>query len=50
MLDFAKKCVKNNLKVIMTTVDTTITHQEEARCQAICDAIGATYRIRPWED
>jgi hypothetical protein len=42
--------VAAGLKVIMTTVDTTITHEEEARCQEICDEIGATYRIRPWED
>lgn len=50
MLDFAEKCVAAGLNVVMTTVDTTITHQEEARCQAICDRIGARYRIRPWED
>lgn len=50
MLDFAESCVKAGLKVIMTTVDTTISHEEEAQCQAICDRIGATYRIRPWEE
>ena len=50
MLDFAKKCVAQGIKVIMTTVDTTITHEEEAQCRAICQEIGATYRIRPWED
>ena len=22
---------------------------EEAQCQAICDQLGVTYRIRPWE-
>jgi TatD family-associated radical SAM protein len=50
MLEFAKNCAAAGLKVIMTTVATTITHEEEARCQEICDEIGATYRIRPWED
>lgn len=50
MLDFAKKCAQKGIHVVMTTVDTTITHEEEARCQAICDSIGARYRIRPWED
>lgn len=50
MLDFAAKCVKAGLKVIMTTVDTTITHQEEDQCRAICERIGAVYRIRPWEE
>lgn len=50
MLDFAKKCVAQGIRVIMTTVDTTITHEEEAQCGKICQEIGATYRIRPWED
>ncbi len=50
MLDFAADCVKAGIHVIMTTVDTTITHEEEARCREICQKIGATFRIRPWED
>ena len=49
MLGFAKECVKNGLHVVLTTVDTTISHEKEAECQKICDEIGATYRIRPWE-
>ena len=49
MIDFAKKCVANGLNVVMTTVDTTISHEEEAQCRIICDKIGASYRIRPWE-
>ena len=35
--------------VVMTTVDTTLTKEEEAQCKAICDNLGVTYRIRPWE-
>lgn len=50
MLDFAKKCAEKGIRVVMTTVDTTITHQEEERCREICREVGATYRIRPWED
>ena len=50
MIDFAKKCVENIPKVVMTTVDTTISKEDEKRCQEICDEIGATYRIRPWEE
>jgi TatD family-associated radical SAM protein len=50
MLDFAKECAKLLPKVVMTTVDTTISKEEEKRCQQICDELGATYRIRPWED
>ena len=50
MLDFAKRCVGVIPNVVLTTVDTTISKEEEARCKQICDEIGATYRIRPWED
>lgn len=49
MINFAKECTKYIPHVVMSTVDTTITKEEEKECQAICDAIGATYRIRPWE-
>lgn len=49
MLEFARNCVKAGLHVVMTTVDTTITHEEEQRCAALCGEIGADYRIRPWE-
>ena len=50
MIEFAKECKKYVPDVVMSTVDTTISHEEEAECQKICDSIGATYRIRPWED
>ena len=50
MLDFARECVKTLPHVVLTTVDTTITHEEEEQCRKICEEIGAPYRIRPWED
>ncbi len=50
MLDFAKEATQYVPKVVLTTVDTTLTHEEEAKCAAICREIGAAYRIRPWED
>ena len=50
MINFAKECTKYIPNVVLTTVDTTISHEEEAECQKICDEIGAAYRIRPWED
>lgn len=50
MLDFARESTKYIPNVVMTTVDTTISHEEEKKCQAICEEIGARYRIRPWED
>ncbi|MCF0115677.1 MAG: TIGR04100 family radical SAM protein [Erysipelotrichaceae bacterium] len=50
MLDFAKECVDYIPNVVLTTVDTTITKEEEEECAAICEKIGAKYRIRPWEE
>jgi TatD family-associated radical SAM protein len=50
MIDFAKECTKYIPKVVMTTVDTTLTKEEEQQCRKICDDIGASYRIRPWEE
>ncbi len=50
MLSFARECTKYVPHVVMTTVDTTLSKEEEKQCQAICDQLGVTYRIRPWED
>lgn len=50
MLDFAREAAKYVPKVIFTTVDTTLTKEEEQRCAEICKELGVTYRIRPWED
>lgn len=50
MIDFAEECTKYIPNVVMTTVETTITHEEEKQCQEICSRVGAKYRIRPWED
>jgi len=50
MIDFAKKSTKYVPKVVMSTVETTISHEEEEACRKICEEVGAVYRIRPWED
>lgn len=50
MLDFAKSVKPYVGKVVLSTVETTITHDEERQCQKIADSIGVTYRIRPFED
>lgn len=50
MLNFARECTRYVPKVVMTTVETTITHEEEEQCRKICEDLGVTYRIRPWED
>lgn len=49
MLAFARACVAAGLHVVMTTVDTTIDHDDERACAALCAEIGADYRIRPYE-
>ncbi len=49
MLDFAREARKFVPKVVLTTVDTTITKAEEQRCREICESLGVIYRIRPWE-
>lgn len=50
MLTFAKEAKKYVPNVVLSTVATTITAEEEKQCQKICDDLGVTYRIRPWED
>lgn len=50
VLEFAREVKKYVPNVVMSTVETTITKEEEKQCQAICDELGVTYRIRPWID
>lgn len=49
MLNFAKNVKKYVKKVVLTTVSTTLTPEEEQQCREICERIGVTYRIRPFE-
>ncbi len=49
MLDFAKATAKLGVRVIMTTVSTTITKEDEANCTQLCKELGVTYRIRHYE-
>ncbi|NLG02311.1 MAG: TIGR04100 family radical SAM protein [Clostridia bacterium] len=50
LLEFAGNVKKYVPNVVMTTVATTLTKEEEEQCQRICDELDVTYRIRPWED
>jgi radical SAM enzyme (TIGR04100 family) len=50
MLDFTKKASQYVPNVMMTTVETTLSKEEEELCKKICDDVHATYRIRPWVD
>ncbi len=49
MLRFAGNVKKYVPRVILSTVSTTITPDEEEQCRKICEALGVTYRIRPFE-
>ena len=49
LLSFAAECVKYVPKVVLTTVATTLTEEEERECAEIARTIGAVYRIRPFE-
>lgn len=49
MLRFAGEVKKYVKKVVLTTVATTITKEEEERCAKICEELGVDYRIRPFE-
>lgn len=49
MLNFAKNVKQYVKDVVMTTVSTTLTSEEEEQCADICKKLGVTYRIRPFE-
>ena len=48
LLNFVKEASAFVPKIILSTVDTTISHEDEAECQKICDNLGVTYRIREY--
>lgn len=49
MLKFAENAKKYVKNVVLTTVSTTLTPEEEEKCRKICEHLGVTYRIRPFE-
>lgn len=50
MLDFVREVRAFVPEVTLTTVQTTLTAEEEEACRALCDDLGVAYRIRPWQD
>ena len=46
MLEFAKEAKFYVPKVIMSTVDTTISKEDEEECSRLCEQLGVTHRIR----
>ena len=49
MLAFARDVKKYVPSVTMTTVESTISQQEEDKCRKVCEELGMTYRIRKLE-
>lgn len=49
MLRFTKECTEYVPDVIMTVVDVVTSKEEQERCREICEALGATLRVRPYE-
>ncbi len=49
MLDFTKQCTLYVPKVVMTVVDQVTTPAEQEEAGRICESIGATLRVRPFE-
>lgn len=49
MLDFAKRCKDYVPNVILTVVD-IIGEEKIKKCQRICDDLGVTLRVRPFEE
>lgn len=49
MLRFTKDCTAYVPDVVMTVVDVVTSKEEQERCREICEAVGATLRVRPFE-
>lgn len=50
MLRFTRDCVDYVPNVVMTVVDVVTSPEEQERCRAICRELGATLRVRPYEE
>ena len=49
MLNFTKDCTEYVPEVVMTVVDVVTTKEEQELSRKICESVGATLRIRPYE-
>ena len=49
MLSFTHDCTKYVPNVIMTVVDKVTTKEEQEKSREICESVGATFRVRPYE-
>lgn len=49
MLKFTKECTEYVPSVIMTVVDVVTSKEDQEICRKICESVGATFRVRPYE-
>lgn len=49
MLKFTKDCVSYVPNVVMTVVDVVTSPEEQEKSRKICESLGATLRVRPYE-
>ena len=50
MLSFAKDCTEYVDEVVMTVVDVVTSKEQQDLSRQICESIGATFRLRPYEE
>ena len=50
MLSFAKDCTEHVPEVVMTVVDVVTSKEQQDLSRKICESIGATLRVRPYEE
>lgn len=50
MLSFTRDCTQYVPHVMMTVVDVVTSKEEQERSREICESVGATFRVRPYED
>ena len=50
MLKFTKDCVNYVPNVVMTVVDVVTSPEEQEKSRQICEELGATLRVRPYEE
>ncbi len=49
MLKFTKECTSHVPNVVMTVVDVVTSKEEQEICRKICESVGATLRVRAYE-
>lgn len=50
MLKFTKDCTEFVPEVMMTVVDVVTSKEEQQKSKEICESLGATLRVRPYEE